>query len=123
MGGAVWKSRDPRAMMDADRKIYFVNKRRRAAGLNALEDCESLEMRRFAAGVLSTLRLADLREAEVSVGKLCRLVERAVPGLKWFAEEMGAVCEPEEGEALATEYEKRKRLGAGGNFWTRSCGP
>ena len=114
VGGKMWKSRDPRSMMDADRRIHFVNKRRRAQGLGSLEDCEHLELRRFAAGVLSTLRLVDVQQAERSVGELCKLVEKTVPGLKWFAEEVGYVCSQgiDDAELEVEKQERAKEMGS-----------
>ena len=41
----IWKKSDPREMMDADRKRFYLNTQRQSRGLPALEELDKIELR------------------------------------------------------------------------------
>mmetsp|Transcript_22304 Transcript_22304/g.56397 ORF Transcript_22304/g.56397 Transcript_22304/m.56397 type:complete len:629 (+) Transcript_22304:85-1971(+) len=83
-----WKKQDPRHMMDADKKLHALNRRRKGHQLPPLDELDVRELRRFATSVLTQLKLADLTEADRAVEMMCKVVERTLPNLRHFAEEV-----------------------------------
>ncbi|CAD7944882.1 unnamed protein product, partial [Amoebophrya sp. A120] len=83
-----WKKADPRTMMDADRKLHSLNRRRKMKNLPELEHLDPIELRRFCTAVLMQLKLADLQEGEKAIEMMCKMVERSLPNLRAFAEEI-----------------------------------
>lgn len=85
---SLWKKQDPRHMMDADKKLHALNRRRKGHQLPPLDEVDVRELRRFATSVLTQLKLADLTEADRAVEMMCKVVERTLPNLRHFAEEV-----------------------------------
>ena len=65
---------DPRDLMEHDKKMHLINKKRATQGLPAIQDLESVDLQRFSSCIMFHLKLTDLAEAEQRVEKLCKTV-------------------------------------------------
>eukprot|EP00397_Hematodinium_sp_SG-2012_P023273 GEMP01024170.1.p1 GENE.GEMP01024170.1~~GEMP01024170.1.p1 ORF type:complete len:493 (+),score=109.93 GEMP01024170.1:141-1619(+) len=91
-----WKHQATRELIQRDKLLHRINTERNKQKHPPLDEVPRIEIHTFTSQILSSLNVVDLREAEKTVANLRSIVQKSLPEMKTFAEQVFSLTEAQD---------------------------